>query len=125
MAGVRDRHGSRDGKPFFWRAEMVMVSYRRSLVALVILVVGVSLCGGCADLKYHEIFGAGLAGAAVGAIVGHQSDECGAGAVVGAAVFATGDLLCQIDRINEQNKVEKAKEEVAKGNSLLDHIQWE
>ena len=104
---------------------MAMVSHRRCFIGLVVLLVGISLCGGCTDLKYHEIFGAGLLGAGVGAIVGHQSDECGAGAAVGAAVFATGDLLCQIDHLNEQKKVEKTAEEVARGDSLLDHIQWD
>jgi len=102
---------------------MVITSHRRLFVSLVVLLVGISLCGGCSsDLKYSEIFGASLCGAAVGAIVGHQSDECGNGAVIGAAVFATGDLLHQIDRYNEKKKVEKAAEEVAKGDSLLDSM---
>ncbi len=56
------------------------------------------------------------------AIVGHQSDECGNGAVIGAAVFATGDLLHQIDQYNEKKKVEEAAEKVAKGDSLLDSM---
>jgi len=102
---------------------MVIASHRKSLVGLMVLLVGISLCGGCSsDLKYSEIFGAGLCGAAVGAIVGHQSDECGAGAAIGAAVFATGDLLHQIDEFNAKKKVEKAAEEVAKGDSLLDSM---
>ncbi len=103
---------------------MGIASHKRSLVGLVVLLVGISLCGGCSsDLKYSQIFGAGLCGAAVGAIVGHQSDECGNGAAIGAAVFATGDLLHQIDQINEKKKVEKAADEVAKGDTLLD-LMW-
>ncbi len=103
---------------------MAMVSHKRAFIGLAVLVVVMSLCGGCSELKYHEIFGAGLIGAGVGAIVGHQSDECGAGAAIGAAVFATGDLLKQVDDLNEKKKMEKAAEEVAKGSSLLDQIQW-
>lgn len=104
---------------------MAMASHRRPFVSLVVLLLGVFLCGGCSDLSYHKIFGAGVIGAGVGAIVGHQSDECGAGAAIGAAVFATGELLCQIDHLNEEKKVEKAAEEVARGDALLDPMRWE
>jgi len=103
---------------------MTTVSHRIPFVSLAVLLLGVSLCGGCAELKYHRIFMAGLGGAAVGAIVGHQSDECGAGALIGAAVFATGDLLFQVDKLNEK-KMEKAADDVAKGDNLLDLAQWE
>jgi hypothetical protein len=103
---------------------MAMVSYRRRFVGLVVLLVGLSLCGGCTDLKYHEIFMTGLGGAAVGAIVGHQSDECAAGALVGAAVFATGDLLFQIDKLNER-KMEEVANDIARGDTLLDLTRWE
>lgn len=99
---------------------MATASHKRVLVSLVVLLVGIFLCGGCSDLRYHKIFGAGLLGAGVGAIVGHQSDECGNGALIGAAVFATGELLCQIDHLNEEKKVEKAADEVARGDALLD-----
>jgi hypothetical protein len=100
-------------------------SHRRFLIGLVVLLLGVCLCGGCSEqLKYHEIYMSGVAGGVVGAIVGHQSDECGAGAVIGAAVFATGDLLCQTDRINER-KVKEAAEKVARGDSLLDPMRRE
>jgi hypothetical protein len=100
---------------------------RKSLTKLLITLLALSLCvglcgcsngGGGGDLKYHQIFGAGLLGAAVGGIVGHQSDECGAGVAIGAAVFATGDLLCQIDRLNEK-KVREAEDKVAQGDDLL------
>ena len=104
---------------------MVIASHKRPFVSLVVLLAGISLCGGCSDLKYSEMFGAGVLGAGIGAIVGHQSDECAAGAGVGVAVFVTGDLLHQIDQINEKKKLEKASEQVARGDSLLDSIRSE
>lgn len=103
---------------------MTMASHRRPFVSLVVLWVGVSLCGGCTGLKYGEIFGAGALGAGVGALIGHQSNEGGTGAAVGAAILATGDLLHQIDQINEK-KLEKAADEVAKGSDLLNPALWE
>jgi len=104
MAGVRDRHGSRDRKRFFWRAEMAMASHRRPLVSMVVVLMCMSLCSGCSGLKYHRIFMSGVAGAVIGGIVGHQSDEDEAGVAVGAALFATGDLLFQIDQLDEEKK---------------------
>ena len=48
---------------------MGIASHKRSLVGLVVLLVCISLCGGCSsDLKYSEIFGAGVCGAAVGGL---------------------------------------------------------
>lgn len=90
----------------------------KTLVACILLSF-VALSGGCQELKYHRIYMTALGGAAIGAIVGHQSDECGAGAAVGAAVFAAGELLHQIDDLNER-KLEEAAEEVSSGDSLLD-----
>jgi hypothetical protein len=95
-----------------------MIRHRRPLISLVVMLLCISLCGGCSGLKYHRIFMAGLGGAAVGAIIGHQSDECAAGAGVGAAVFAAGELLHQVDDLKERD-VKKAAEEVAQGTDLL------
>lgn len=95
--------------------------YRRSIVMLIVVSLCISLCGGCAELKYHRLFGATLCGAAVGGIIGHQSDECEAGVAVGAAVFFTGELLRQIDHLNEE-EVEEAAEEVAQGDPLLSPV---
>lgn len=92
---------------------------RKAFVVTILLFVCVALSGGCQHLEYHKIYMTGLAGAAVGAIVGHQSDECGAGAGVGAAVFAVGELLHQIDDMPKEKKIEQAAEEVARGDSLL------
>ncbi len=97
---------------------MATGNYTRSIVMLTIVSLCISLCGGCSGLRYHNLFGAALAGAAVGGIIGHQSDECANGIAVGAAVFFTGEMLRQIDDLKEQ-EVEKAAEEVAKGNHLL------
>jgi hypothetical protein len=72
------------------------------------------VCGGCCDcghsensIKYSPIYGSALFGGVVGLIIGHQSNEDGEGAALGAAVFATGCLLSQIDQL----KPEKEKEE--------------
>ena len=97
---------------------MTTVSHRRFLVSAAIVLTCMSLCSGCSDLKYHRIFMSGVTGAVVGGIIGHQSDEDAASVAVGAALFATGDLLCQIDKLNEE-KMEKAAEEVARGTNLL------
>lgn len=97
---------------------MATGSYRRSIVMLIVVSLCISLCGGCAELKYHNLFAATLCGAAVGGVIGHQSDECANGIAVGSAVFFTGELLRQIDDLKEE-EVEDAAEEVAKGNHLL------
>ncbi|MBN2133065.1 MAG: hypothetical protein JW741_26430 [Sedimentisphaerales bacterium] len=89
----------------------------RWIAVLLIAALMVSLCGGCSGLKSHKIYQAALCGAAIGAIIGHQSDECENGALLGAAVFAVGDLLSQMDDLSEK-KLEEAAEEVAKGNPL-------
>jgi hypothetical protein len=68
-------------------------------------------------LRYHNIYMAAAGGALIGAIVGHQSDECGAGAAIGAAAFATGELLRQIDNLQEK-ELEEAANAVARGEYL-------
>jgi len=96
---------------------MRKVHHNRWIAVLLIGVLAAFLCGGCSGLKSHNIYQAALCGAAIGAIIGHQSDECENGALLGAAVFAVGDLLCQLDKASEE-KLEDAAEEVAKGNPL-------
>ena len=96
---------------------MPRVRLNRWVAVLLIAVLMVSLCGGCSGLKSHKIYQAAFCGAAVGAIIGHQSDECENGALLGAAVFAVGDLLSQLDDLPEK-ELEEAAEEVAKGNPL-------
>jgi hypothetical protein len=75
--------------------------------------------GGCRELKYHDIYMSAALGAAIGAVVGHQSDECAAGAGIGAAAFAVGELLHQVDNLPRRD-LERAADEVARGNVLLD-----
>ena len=64
-----------------------------------------SVCGGCASLQWHPIYSAALGGALVGLIIGHQSNEDGEGAALGAAIAATGCLLEQIDKSSKEEKV--------------------
>jgi hypothetical protein len=64
-----------------------------------------SLCGGCASLQWHPIYNAALGGALIGWIIGHQSNEDGEGAALGAAIAATGCLLEQIDKSSKEEKV--------------------
>ena len=99
---------------------MVVTGPKNALTILAAVSLCISLCG-CQGLEYHDIYMTGLAGAAVGAIVGYQSDECAAGAAIGAALFATGELLDQIDDLpdEEEREIEKAAEEVARGEDLL------
>lgn len=69
-------------------------------MVMVIVVAGllVGVLGGCnGEVKYRDLYGSALMGAGIGAIVGHQSDEAAEGALVGAAVFATGTLLHYVD----------------------------
>ncbi|MCJ7675806.1 MAG: hypothetical protein MUO33_11735 [Sedimentisphaerales bacterium] len=64
-----------------------------------------SVCGGCASLQWHPIYNAALGGALIGWIIGHQSNEDGEGAALGAAIAATGCLLEQIDKSSKEEKV--------------------
>lgn len=64
-----------------------------------------SVCGGCASLQWHPIYEAALGGALIGWIIGHQSNEDGEGAAVGAAIAVTGCLLRQIDDASKEEKV--------------------
>jgi sugar (pentulose or hexulose) kinase len=102
-------------------------SGRKVFILLIVVSLCAALCGGCSGLKYHNIYMAAAFGAAVGAIVGHQSDECAAGAGIGAAAFAAGEFLRQVDELDEQKEkeVEKAAKEVARGDALLDSPLWQ
>ncbi|KPK45272.1 MAG: hypothetical protein AMJ65_00310 [Phycisphaerae bacterium SG8_4] len=77
-----------------------------------------SVCGGCSSdssgggrLKLHPIYESALWGAAIGAIVGYQSDETGEGAAVGAALFGVGTLLQQTDKMTEQQEEDKHEDQ--------------
>ena len=94
---------------------------RNRKTSVVIVIIGslvLSACGGCSNessgsgrLKLHPIYESALWGAAIGAIVGYQSDETGEGAAVGAALFGVGTLLQQTDKMPEEHKEDKHEEQ--------------
>ena len=85
-------------------------TYRNKTIVVFLLVsLTFSLCG-CSGFKYHNIYTSALCGAAIGAVIGHQSDECENGALLGAAVFAVGDLLSQLDDQSKKDLEEAADE---------------
>lgn len=77
-----------------------MASRYKQTGAVALLALALIVGSGCQNGKtsYHAIYMSGVLGAGVGALVGHQSDETGAGAAVGAAVFATGAFLSYLDQ---------------------------
>jgi hypothetical protein len=83
-----------------------------SIVLIASLVLG--LCGGCHSgcdhsdngLKLSPIYQSALWGALIGGIVGHQSEEPGEGAAIGAAIFGVGELLKQTDRLHKKREHE-------------------
>ncbi len=89
-------------------------------------------CGGCSSnngndrpLKLHPIYESALLGAAIGAIVGHQSDETGNGAAVGAAIFGVGALLEQTDKMSNkrQEHEDEHEEEQEEAQEVVLQIQ--
>ena len=92
---------------------------RRILRAPVLLLLTASLMlpcgGGCSEngggrLKLHPIYECALWGAAIGGIIGYQSDEAGEGAALGAAIFGIGALLEQTDKMPEKHRDDKHDE---------------
>jgi hypothetical protein len=84
---------------------MRTIAIRKPVAIALIGSLLMSVCGGCSELKWHPIYSAALGGALVGWIIGHQSDQDGEGAAIGAAIGATGCLLEQIDRMSKEEKV--------------------
>jgi len=84
---------------------MKTTAIRAPVVITLIGSLVLSVCGGCASLQWHPIYSAALGGALVGWIIGHQSNEDGEGAAIGAAIAATGCLLKQIDDASKEEKV--------------------
>ncbi|MHC4434166.1 MAG: hypothetical protein ACYTBS_20160 [Planctomycetota bacterium] len=77
-----------------------------------------SACSGCNSdsngggrLKLHPIYESALWGAAIGAIIGYQSDETGEGAALGAAVFGVGTLLQQTDKMPDEQEEDEHEEQ--------------
>ena len=78
-------------------------SYKSSII--VVLVVSMLLVSGCNEgLKWSDVYGAALGGALIGGIVGYQSHEEGEGAAIGAALCGVGELLDQLDDLNEKDR---------------------
>lgn len=90
----------------------------RSLPVVIVLVASLvlSACGGCHDdgggrLKLSPIYQSALWGAAIGGIIGHQSDEAEEGAALGAAVFGIGELLQQTDKMHDKKREHKHEDQ--------------
>jgi hypothetical protein len=78
-----------------------------AIIVLVSLLASV-FCSGC-GLSLHPIYKSTIAGAIIGGIIGYQSDEALAGALIGGAILGAGELLRQTDKIAEE-KEEKEEE---------------
>lgn len=88
-----------------------MKKQARALPVVTLLTAALILAasGGCGDdggarLKLSPIYQSALWGAAIGGIIGYQSDEAGEGAALGAAVFGIGELLQQTDKMHDKKK---------------------
>lgn len=94
---------------------------QKTPVAIVLIAsLALSACGGCSSscdsdgdgrLKLSPIYQSALWGALLGGIIGHQSDEAGNGAALGAAVFGVGALLKQTDKMPHERREHKPKRE--------------
>jgi hypothetical protein len=85
---------------------------KTSVVIILIVSLVLSLCGCCSEnqshsgdgLKLSPIYGAAIGGAIIGGIIGHQSDETGEGAALGAVILGVGELLSQTDRMSRKER---------------------
>ena len=91
---------------------------RISVVIVLIASIVLSACGGCSSdssgsgrLKLSPIYESALWGAAIGGIIGYQSDEAGEGAALGAGIFGVGAFLQQTDKMPEQRREDEHEEE--------------
>lgn len=100
------------------------------VIALTVSLV-LSACGGCSSdsggdsgrLKLSPIYESMLWGAAIGGIIGHQSDEAGNGAALGAAVFGVGALLKQTDKMPHERKERKREDKDEDEQEVVIQIQ--
>jgi len=88
------------------------------VVIVLIVSLILSTCGGCGGdssdggrLKLSPIYESALWGAAIGGIIGYQSDEAGEGAALGAAVFGVGALLKQTDKMSDKKPEQKEEQQ--------------
>ena len=91
---------------------------RTPVLLLLTISLVLSACGGCGGnsshdgrLKLHPIYESALWGAAIGGIIGYQSDEAGEGAALGAGIFGIGALLEQTDKMSDKHREEKKEDE--------------
>jgi len=86
---------------------MKKTTQNRLAAVILILSLVPGLCGcneGNGKMKLHPIYSNALLGALVGGIIGHQSDEPGEGAALGAAIFGVGSLLHEMDHAQKHNE---------------------
>ena len=95
-------------------------NHKTSVVIALVASLALSACGGCSSscdssdsgrLKLHPIYESMLWGALIGGIIGHQSDEAGNGAALGAGVFGLGTLLQQTDKMPHEREEPEHKPE--------------
>ena len=86
---------------------------KKSVVLSILVVLMLSLCSGCRGLMLSCIYGSALVGGAMGGVIGYQSGEALAGALIGAGILGTGELLKQTDQLAQQEEREKCREEGA------------
>lgn len=91
---------------------------KRTVISVLMASLTLSTCGGCGEgnsggrLKLSPIYEQALWGAAIGGIIGYQSDEAGEGAALGAAILGIGALLQQTDQMSGKRHEDKEEEEV-------------
>ncbi len=97
-----------------------MKTTSRKAVSVVLAVMLLAAFGGCNEehrsdhrrpIRLGPIYGSAIFGAILGGIIGHQSEEPGEGAAVGAVVCGIGAWLGEIDRQNEDDDDEDDEDE--------------
>lgn len=89
----------------------------RTTILVLAVSLALSACGGCGEgnsggrLKLSPIYEQALWGAAIGGIIGYQSEEAGEGAALGAAIFGIGALLQQTDKMHEKDSEDEEKDQ--------------
>ncbi|UCE46614.1 MAG: hypothetical protein JSW47_13445 [Phycisphaerales bacterium] len=87
---------------------------RKAVSAVIVAALLAGFSGCCEEhrsdngkpLRLHPIYNSAITGAIVGGIIGHQSEEEGEGAALGAVIFGVGALLGEIDRANKEDECE-------------------
>ena len=105
-----NREPNRNRKVFTNLKGKQMKTTLRKARSVVLTVILLAAFGGCCEehrsdrgkpMRLSPIYQSAICGAIIGGIVGHQSDEPGEGAAIGAVIFGVGALLSEIDRQNE------------------------